>query len=300
VATKRTGYCCLASSALAAFAALVFAGSAAAMTVATTTDGVGGCSLRAAIEAVNTNNGGGPCGALGNGTTTIELPAGRYTLSAGELSIATNTNLAIVGADPADPSETVIDGNKESRVLAVAANANATLDAVEVTGGATLHGTDASAPGGVGGVGENGGGILNRGSLTLEHVLVTLNTTGRGGNGGNGAIANTAVRNGGGANSGGSGGGVYNESGASLTVQASTISANRTGGGGAGGAGAHGTGGLGNIPEGGDGGIGGHAGDGGGIYNAGTATIATTTVSANETGRGGPGGYGGEGADATG
>ena len=220
-------------------------------------------------------------------------------LSRGELSIATDANLAIVGADPADPSETVIDGNKQSRVLAVAAKASATLDGVEVTGGATLHGTDASAPGGAGGVGENGGGILNRGSLTLEHVLVTLSTTGRGGNGGNGAIANTAVRNGGGANSGGSGGGIYNESGASLTVYSSTISANRTGDGGAGGAGAHGSGGLGNVPEGGEGGIGGHAGDGGGIYNAGTATIATTTVSANETGRGGPGGYGGEGADAT-
>jgi hypothetical protein len=131
-------------------------------------------SLRAAIEAVNTNNGGGPCGALGNGTTTIELPAGHYTLSGGELSIAANANLAIVGADP---SETVIDGNKQSRVLAVAAKANATLDGVEVTGGATLHGTDASAPGGVGGVGENGGGILNRGNLTLEHVLVTANMT---------------------------------------------------------------------------------------------------------------------------
>jgi Bacterial Ig-like domain (group 3) len=300
MAIKTIGHYRLASSALAAFAALVFAGSAAAMTVATTTDGGGGCSLRTAIEAVNTNNGGGPCGALGNGTTTIELPAGHYTLSGGELSVAADANLAIVGADPADPSETTIDGNKQSRVFAVAAKASATLDAVEVTGGATLHGADASAPGGVGGVGENGGGILNRGSLTLEHVLVTLNTTGRGGNGGNGAIANTAVRNGGGANSGGSGGGIYNESGASLTVYSSTISANRTGDGGAGGAGAHGTGGLGNVPEGGDGGIGGHAGDGGGIYNAGTATIATTTVSANETGRGGLGGYGGEGADATG
>jgi CSLREA domain-containing protein len=296
---KRSGYCCLVSSALAALTALVFAGSAAAMTVTTTTDGGGGCSLREAIEAVNTNNAGGPCGALGNGTTAIELPAGHYTLSGGELSVAANANLAIVGADPEDPSETAIDGNEQSRVFSVASSAHATLDGVEVTGGATLHGTDASAPGGSGGVGEDGGGILNRGSLTLEHVLLTANTTGRGGDGGNGAIANTAVRNGGGANSGGNGGGICNESGASLTVYGSTISANRTGDGGAGGAGAHGSGGLGNVPEGGDGGIGGHAGDGGGIYNAGDATIDTTTVSANETGRGGPGGYGGEGADAT-
>src|ERR1700721_976721 len=165
MAMKRTGYRCLVSSALAAFTALVFAGAAAAMTVATTTDGGGGCSLRAAIEAVNTNNGGGPCAALGNGTTTIDLPAGHYTLTAGELSVAANANLAIVGADPAAPSETVIDGNKESRVLAVAVKASATLDGLEVTGGATLHGADASAPGGAGGVGENGGGILNRGSL---------------------------------------------------------------------------------------------------------------------------------------
>jgi hypothetical protein len=42
-----------------------------------------------------------------------------FPLSAGELSVAANANLVIVGADPADPSETVIDGNKQSRVLAL-------------------------------------------------------------------------------------------------------------------------------------------------------------------------------------
>jgi CSLREA domain-containing protein len=297
VAIRQNGYRILVTVALATFTALVFAGAAAALTVDTTADGSGGCSLRAAIEAVNTNNGGGPCGALGSGTTTIELPAGHYVLSGGELSVAAKANLAIVGADPEAPSTTVIDGNKQSRVFEVASTAHATLDGVEVTGGATLHGTDASTPHGFGGVGESGGGVLVHGSLTLEHVLVTANMTGRGGNGGNGAVADTSVRNGGFANGGGSGGGIYNESGASLVVHNSTISANQTGDGGAGGIGAIGAGGLGHIANGGDGGMGGQAGGGGGIYNAGTATIVATTVSKNGTGRGGAGGAGGEGAE---
>jgi Bacterial Ig-like domain (group 3) len=278
------------------FVALVVAGPAAAMEVTSAGDS-GGCTLRAAIEAVNTSNGGGVCGALETPTTTILLPAGHYTLTAGELSIGANAHLAIVGADPENPSQTVIDGGETSRVFEVAASARAILDGVEVTGGATLHGTDATAPEGFGVVGESGGGILNHGNLTLEHVLLIKNRTGRGGDGGDGATT-PAHHNGGFANNGGNGGGIANESGALLEVRDSTISENRTGDGGQGGVGAHGMNGIGNIAAGGQGGIGGHSGDGAGIYNAGTLTITETTVSGNATGRNGAGGAGGQGADA--
>jgi hypothetical protein len=285
---------------LGAFAAvgvavLSLASSASAITVSTTGD-AGGCSLREAIAAVSAHNGAGPCGALESGKTTIHLPAGHYTLTAGELSIAASANLAIVGADTSDPTKTVIDGDKKSRVFEVASTALATLDGIEVTGGATLHGVDSTSPGVFGKVAEPGGGILNHGNLTLEHVLLTENTTGRGGNGADGITSNNVTHNGSGASNGGEGGGIDNDFNAILTVRASTISDNRTGDGGKGGNGGRGAPGIGNIPGGGGGGFGGRPGDGGGIYNAGNLTIDTTTVSGNFTGRGGEGGAGGEGA----
>lgn len=279
-----------------AYGMLATAGPAgAALTVSGTGDS-GGCSLRATIEDVNNGTNGG-CGALEGSVTTIDVPAGHYGLTSGELKVKSGANVRIVGADPAHPEDTVIDGEEKSRDLEVAVGAGATLYAVEVTGGATLHGADSEVPDGDGGLGEGGGGILNYGGMTLEHVLLTGNRTGRGGDGGNGAITNTAARNGGDANGGGNGGGIDNEAGAALQVVASTISDNLTGEGGLGGAGAHGQSELGNIAAGGDGGIGGMGGNGGGIFNEGSLTITTSTIAGNATGRGGIGGYGGEGAD---
>ncbi|HJZ35019.1 MAG TPA: hypothetical protein VJ204_02005, partial [Solirubrobacterales bacterium] len=278
--------------------ALAMAGPAgAALTVSGTGDS-GGCSLRATIEDVNNGTDGG-CGSLEGNETTIDVPAGHYLLTSGQLVVKAGSNVVLVGADSANPAATVIDGHQTSRVLEVAIGAGATLDGIEVTGGATLHGTDATASHGLGGPVEGGGGILNKGSVTLEHVLLTGNRTGRGGNGGDGALSNTSARTGGGGSEGGNGGGIDNEAGASLSIVASTISDNLTGDGGAGGNGAHGQSEIPNIGIGGDGGIGGEAGNGGGIYNAGTLTITTSTISGNATGRGGTGGAGGEGSDAT-
>jgi hypothetical protein len=278
--------------------ALAVAGPAgAALTVSGTAEG-GGCSLRATIEDVNNGTAGG-CGTLEGNKTTIDVPAGHYTLTGGELKVKAAANVVLVGSDPTNPAATVIDGHKTSRVLEVASGAGATLDGIEVTGGATLQGTDSGVPDGGGLPGEDGGGILNKGAVTLEHVLLTGNTTGRGGNGGGGTLSNTAARNGGFANQGGNGGGIDNQSGASLSIVASTISGNTTGEGGIGGNGAHGQSEIPNIPAGGDGGIGGMGGNGGGIYNAGALTITDSTISGNATGRGGIGGAGGEGADST-
>jgi hypothetical protein len=275
-------------------AVLGAAGPASAALMVSGTGNNGGCSLRATIEDVNNGTAGG-CGSLEPGMTTIDVPAGHYLLTSGELVV--EEEVAIVGADPANPGATVIDGDEKSRVIEVDTGVSATLDGVEVTGGATLHGVDSSIPEGFGEVGESGGGILNKGSVTLEHVVVTGNRTGRGGNGGNGTVTASFGRNGGQANAGGNGGGIDNEHGASLTVVDSTISNNLTGEGGIGGGG-----GRGQVPangtnaNGGAGGIGGEGGNGGGIFNEGTLTITGSTISGNATGRGGVGGFGGEGS----
>jgi Divergent InlB B-repeat domain len=295
-AAWRLGRRWLASCAAIIVAVLFFASAAAAMTVSTTGD-AGGCSLREAIVAVNTGNSGGPCGAVvSGGTTTIAVPAGHYTLTAGELQIGASAHLSIVGADESAPVQTTIDAASASRVLEVMAGAQATLTGVELTGGQTASGANGVEPLHPGGLGGNGGGILNHGALTLSHVLVKGDKTGLGGKGADGNASATAARNPASGGEGGSGGGIYNDQGASLTVTASTITENVTGDGGAGGNAAMGVQGLGNISSGADGGNGAYSGSGGGIYNAGTLTIATTTVSANSTGRGGAGGSGGQGA----
>jgi hypothetical protein len=282
-----------------AFAALVSAGPAsAALTVSGTGDAPGGCTLRGTIEAVNAGTPGG-CGTLESPTTEIDVPSGHYTLTAGRLAVAAGANLAIVGAGS---SQTVIDGGGKSRVLELAAGGQAKLFGLEVTGGATLHGEDSTAPAGFGGRGGEGGGILNKGTLTLEDVVVTENHTGRGGNGGGGSLGTTErTQRGGNGSDGGSGGGIFNEFGATLTLVDSTVSKNRTGDGGAGGNGGDGVSGEGPelSDEGGPGGLGGTSGAGGGIYSVGPLTIVGSTIAENATGNGGHGGDGANGAEGT-
>jgi Bacterial Ig-like domain (group 3) len=282
-----------------ALAALVSAGPAsAALNVSGSGDAAGGCTLRGTIEAVDAGTAGG-CGTLESPTTEIDVPSGHYTLTAGQLTVATGANLAIVGAGSA---QTVIDGGGRSRVLEVAAGGQARLFGLELTGGATLHGEDSTAPAGFGGRGEDGGGILNKGTLTLEGVVVTENHTGRGGNGGGGSLGTTQrTQRGGNGSAGGNGGGIFNEFGATLTLLDSTVTKNRTGDGGAGGNGGDGVSGEGPelSDEGGPGGVGGTPGAGGGIYSVGTLTIVGSTVAENATGNGGPGGDGADGAEGT-
>jgi hypothetical protein len=171
--------------------------------------------------------------------------------------------------------------------MEVQASASVKLIGVEITGGHTADG--GLAPGlHTENVVGNGGGILNKGSLTIEHALVTENQTGKGDLALNGPLEGA----GGSGGRGGSGGGIFNEPGASLTIRQSTISKNLTGDGGKGGEGGPGLNAIGHFPDGGDGGAGGPSGDGGGIYNAGSLNIEGSTISGNFTGRGGEGGTG--------
>ncbi len=280
----------LAAAAVAAFGVPPVAN--ASMTVTATGDGGGSCTLREAIEAVNAHNGGTACGPLDSGMTTIHLPANTYTPTNGQLVV--EGSLAIVGANENAPSQTVIEAGA-SRAMEVKVGGSAKLIGVEITGGRTADAPAApdvftSSPVG------NGGGILNHGSLVLEHALVTENQTGKGSLGANAPLQHL----GGGGGAGGSGGGIYNDAGASLTVKQSTISKNFTGDGGNGGEGAEGeVPEIGHNPGGTGGGNGGPAGDGGGIYNAGSVLIEGSTISGNFTGRGGNGGNGGRGGGET-
>lgn len=275
--------------------ALVVATGAQAMNV-TSTGESGACSLRAAIQAVSTNNSGTPCGAVvSGGSTPINLSANTYTPFDGQLVVPAGTDITINGDNVNNPLTTVIDGagGAVERVFEIAQGATVTLSGLTVTGGRTPD-----SP-----VGPNvyeivpvppGGGIWNKGSLTIDHSVVTGNRTGDGSQG----AAPPPEYAGGGGGPGGDGGAIYNNDNASLTISSSKITDNATGNGGSGAAGAMGVGGLGHNPDGKAGGNGAPGGSGGGIYNSnfGTVTITNSTVSGNNVGRGGHGGNGGQGA----
>jgi hypothetical protein len=235
-----------------------------------------------------------------------------------------------------------IDANNCSVVVT---GSQVTLAHMEVEGGApgapgTPDGPDGSDgdtgstgdPGGQGGVGDNGGkatapgfigspALINQGTLTLDHVLVSGDssggdgaTGGDGGAGGDGGQGLNNIANGGDGGNGGNGGlganggtavgGILNEG--ALTLKDSAVadclaiggSGGDGGKGGAGGGGGMGgTGGTGG--NGGDGGDGGSGGAGvGGILNEGSITVDGAALFYGNIGKGGAGGKGGKAGDA--
>jgi hypothetical protein len=288
----------LAASAAVGLAVLFFASAASAFTVTTTSDATsGGCSLRVAIAAVAANTVGGDC-TRASGDNTITLLGGTYALTTGtELHVTSGPTVTIVGADPSDPSQTIIDAAGTPaiprRVIEIDSGRGATLQNVEIKGGQTADGVNGVSAGQSGTFGADGGGIKNSGALTLNHVLVTDNFTGSGGSGQN--SSGDGHSSGNGAPSG-SGGAIYNGTNASLSITASTIDGNGTGAGGNGGNGGNGAQGVGHFATGDDGGSGAYSGSGGGIFNLGDATIDKSTIKNNSTGVGGHGGSGGQGA----
>ena len=88
------------------------------MDVTSTGDGLGPCTLRQAIVAVNTGDGGTACGPLGSPRTTINLPGNTYLVSEGRLLVAAGARILIQGANPNAPQQTTIDAALKSRILA--------------------------------------------------------------------------------------------------------------------------------------------------------------------------------------
>ncbi len=241
------------------------------------------CSL---AEAVDYANGGvdGDCSTIPrSGTTTIRLPAGKYTPATLEFSEPTN----LVGSGPAT---TDIDGSGAHQVIAVDNAVTVSITGVELSGGNSGHYTAGctmismflTCPAETG---VFGGGIKNLGALTLDDVRVTGNHAGDGTQP-SGLIVCIGTCNGSDGGAGGSGGGIYNVG--ALTVEDSTLDHNTSG------IGAAGQSGVGNGAS---GGVGGGGGSGGAIYNdGGTVTIADSTLSDNGAGSGGTGGNGVVGA----
>ena len=148
------------------------------------------CSLREAIINANNNAATYADCAAGNGADTINLPAGTYLLNqigfrennglTGDLDIAGDTTI-----NGAATATTVIDGNQTDRVIqiisGIVALNNLTVRNGRTSNGATGDDCNGDCFGSDGGAGENGGGILNAGTLALNRVTVSGNRTGDGG-----------------------------------------------------------------------------------------------------------------------
>ncbi len=244
----------------------------------------GDCSLREAIRAANSDTAVDACTA-GSGADTITLPAGIFNLTlvgAGEDNTATGdldlaSNITITGAST---TTTTINGSGD-RVFHVLSG-NVTISNLTVSNGIVAA--------------DVGGGIrVDGGALTLNNVTVSNNTATSGGGiylnagtltvnfstigtiVGGGGLPNVATTT--------TGGGIHLASGATATINNSTIAGNTavTGGGGLFvSSGATVT--LNNSTLSGNSASGAAVTNGGGgLYAAGTANLNSVTVVANST-----------------
>lgn len=144
------------------------------------------CSLREAVDVA------------ANGDIirfSTDLINREIVLTGGEIRIENSIRIEGLG-----PTRLTISGNNQSRIFAIDEDANAEIRSLKLHRGYVLVGLPSSGPS------EGGGAILNRGTLTLDQMLIT---------------DNRVVDDGG----SGIGGGIHNNN-ASLTVNNSTISNN--------------------------------------------------------------------------
>ncbi len=265
-------------------------------------DGIGsGCSLREAVYSANRQAAFGGCQA-GGGITIIYLPDTNMSLRqwgskengnlTGDLDIYGNVTL--IGAGP---EFSVLDVAIPDRAFDIHPGATVKLMAFKITGGVTPSGENgggirnrgwltlddvwvegnATSHGIAGEAGGDGGGVYNNGTLNLFNSMVMWNFTG---NGGKGTLVHPDGFH------GGRGGGIFNDKNGSLMIAGSTVSWNATG---------YGGGGYTRMGKAGNG------GDGAGLYNLADPIIINSTFSMNFTGEGGEAsanfakGYGGNG-----
>jgi CSLREA domain-containing protein len=207
--------------ALACAACLALAGTASADTTFTvskiddTADGVcdADCSLREALAAAD----------AAPGEDTVNVKAGHYSLTLGELALNSEDTIHIVGAGA---RSTIVDAGGQFRVLNVK-DGTVFLEGMTITGGKAL--------------GQGGGIFFDGFDLRLNHVAVVGNTAtadtqgGFGGQGGgifgdeqvtilNSLVANNVADGTGAIFSGGQGGGIFGNE--PLTLQNVTVSNN--------------------------------------------------------------------------
>lgn len=225
---------------------------AAEITPTTTTDNPGdGCTLREAIDATNFDSvGSSGCVADGAfGSDVIQLPAGTYVLTSGQLTKnADSGSGGSLTINHTGGGVTAVDGNDSSRVFVNGAGGTLTLAGFGVQNGFVTVGS--------------GGGISNSGVLTLVDMAVTDNVGGTTSGDGGGIVSfssstlnlsNVTIA---GNRSEGSGGGVF--SAGTLTANNVTIAGN--------------TADTDSAPP----------GDGGGLYrDSGSLSLANTLISGN-------------------
>jgi hypothetical protein len=175
----------LAALACVAFLALAGSASAQIFNVTTTADNSDpctptACSIRAALAAAD----------AGSGEDTVNIPAGHYVLTLGELETnAIDDTLNIVGHSARD---TIIDANGQSRVYFVD-DGIVNLSHVTITGGVAAGDLQQDP-------GQGGGIFFNGQQMNIDHVAVVGNQAASppdfGGQGG-GIFANepTAITN---------------------------------------------------------------------------------------------------------
>ena len=206
-------------------------------------------------------------------------------------STIVDRKLAIVGIPSQELGRPILSGSGKGRVLRVEPGIRVKVQDLVILRGKML--ADRGKAG-------YGGGIVNRGKLTLVDVEVRRNTAGQSGRGGGGGVYNTGTLTLRGAtrisgNFSPDGGGVYN-SGTVLMKGSAAISANGAESGG----GVYNTG---NLTMSGSSAIRTNGGeDAGGVTNLGTLTMGgSSTISGNSGGLKGPGGgvYNGRSATLT-
>lgn len=239
-------------------------------------DGNGLCSLREAIENANNDDQGYPdCEPGGARVDVIDLPVGEYTLELGgagednnqegDLDIlddlminghTTHTLASVIQAGSSSPVKATC-ADCIDRVLDIQAGVHVEINQVVMRYGRLPD----APPGSVTYAEQNGGGIYNLGSLTLNDCTVAENRAGDG--------ATNPSEDGG---RGGYGGGIY--SSGDLTLNGTLVRVNRSGDGGDSAALGHG----------------GSGGFGGGIHASAVLTLQESQVTKNQTGNGGDGG----------
>jgi hypothetical protein len=243
---------------------LAMQASARLYVVTTTNDSVGTSCLRGAINSANAHGGNDVILLKGEMPRSrfAKIPATAYFC--GGLEIKTGQVTIISEA------RAIIDAsNSGDRVFHVFPNARLTLQNLIVTGGKA--GQNLSFVKGF--KGQGGGGILNEGSLVMDHCVVAENAAG------DGSIFGYTGTGG----DGGDGGGI-NIAGV-MTLNFCLITNNSAG-----------RGSRGDFPSEGlvlttaDAGNGGGGGNGGGIYNSGSMLLNACVFKSNQCGNGGNGG----------
>jgi hypothetical protein len=192
-------------------------------------------------------------------TFNMAMVVSPISLTTAELSINKNLTITGPGSSVLTIQRSAAGGTPNFRIFTINPGKTVTVSGMTVTNGGTADGVPGGgfAPG-YGGQGDNGGGILNNGALTLTGLVVTGNRTGNGGAGTTGT-----------GGFGGYGGGIY--SSGTLTMTNVTVSNNITGNGSVG-----------------DGG--GEGGKGGGIFTFfASVRLTKCIISGNLTGRGADG-----------